>query len=70
MVGNPADDVGQIGLGIDAVHLAGFGDRTHSGSTLPACGRAAEEVVLPAEDRGFIARSTALLLIVSLPSVT
>ena len=51
MVGDPTDDVGQIGLGIDAVHLAGCDDRIHAGSTLSACVRAAEEVALPPEDR-------------------
>jgi hypothetical protein len=52
MVGDPPDDVGQIGLGIDVVHPAGFDDRVHAGGTLSACVRAAEEVVLSAEDWG------------------
>jgi hypothetical protein len=70
MVGDPPDDVSQIELGIDVVHPAGFDDRVHAGSTLSACVRTAEEVVLPAEDWGLHGAFGGVIAVSSLPSVT
>jgi len=55
------DDVGEVGLWIDAVRLAGLDQRGEDGPVLGAAIGAGEEVVLAAEgERADGARSTAI----------
>ena len=51
VISDAREDVGQVGLRIDAVHPACFDKGVHAGRTLSACVGATEEIVLPAEDR-------------------
>src|SRR5690242_6623699 len=51
VISDAREDIGQVGLRIDAVHPACFEEGVHAGRTLSTGVGAAEEVVLPAENR-------------------
>jgi hypothetical protein len=51
MVSDACEDVGEVGVGIDAVHPAGFDDGVHAGGALSAGIGATEEVVFAPENR-------------------
>jgi hypothetical protein len=50
MVSDACEDVGEVGVGIDAVHPAGFDDGVHTGGALSAGIGATEEVVFALMD--------------------
>jgi hypothetical protein len=51
MICDPAEDVGEIGLGIDPVQFAGFGNGVEDSGALSAGIGSTEEVILPAMSR-------------------
>ena len=69
MVGDAGDDVAEIGFGFEVVHFGGFDDRVDCGGTFTASVGTGEEPVFATHGQGRMARSAALLLISSLPSV-
>ena len=52
MIGDACEDVGEVGLRVDAVHLGGLDDGVEAGGALAAGVGAAEEIVLPAQNQG------------------
>jgi len=51
MISDLCEEIGEIGLRIDAIHLAGLGDGVDAGGALAAGVGAAEEIVLSAQNR-------------------
>ncbi len=55
MIGNTRENIGQIGLWLDAVHFARFDDGVQAGGALSAGVGATKEVILASQDyRGAI----------------
>ena len=50
MIGDAAEDVGEVGVRVEAVHPAGLDDGVEAGGALASGIGAAEEIVLPAEN--------------------
>src|SRR5438128_1054347 len=53
MIGNARENIGQIGLWLDAVHFAGLDDGVYAGGALSVGVGATEEVILASQDRRF-----------------
>ncbi len=59
----------ELGLGFEAVHPGGLDDRVHDGGASPPVSEPANSQFLRPKARGRMARSAALLVISSRPSV-
>src|SRR3569832_1314391 len=53
MIGNTRENIGQIGLWLDAIHFAALDDGVQAGGALSAGVGATEEVILASQDRWF-----------------